>query len=57
MSPWEMLSDEEDLAIILRLITVMQNGTLRIQWLNGKESSYCLPKYSHKRGDLDDDKQ
>lgn len=53
---WEMLSDVDDLAVVLQCITVMPNRTLKIRWLDGKKSTYHLPKYSPKRGIEDDDK-
>ena len=55
-SAWEMLSDEEDLALVLQRITVMPNRTLKIRWLDGKKSTYHLPKYSPKKGIEYDDK-
>lgn len=53
---WEMLSDEDDLAVILQCINVMPNRTLKIRWLDGKKSTYHLPKYSPKRGIEHDNK-
>lgn len=53
---WEMLSDEDDLAVVLQCITVMPNRTLKIRWLDGKKSTSHLPKYSPKRGIEDNDK-
>lgn len=55
-SAWEMLSDEDDLALVLQRITVMPNRTLKIRWLDGKKSTYHLPKYSPKKGIEYDDK-
>jgi len=55
-SAWEMLSDEDDLAMVLQRITVMPERTLKIQWLDGKKSTYRLPKYSPKKGIEYDDK-
>ena len=55
-SAWEMLSDEDDLALVLQRITVMPNRTLKIRWLDGKKSTYHLPKYSPKKGIVYDDK-
>lgn len=51
-----MLSDEDDLAMVLQRITVMPERTLKIQWLDGKKSTYRLPKYSPKKGIEYDDK-
>ena len=54
-SAWEMLSDEDDLAMVLQRITVMPDRTLKIQWLDGKKTIYHLPKYCPKKGiDYDD---
>lgn len=56
-SAWEMLSDEDDLAIVLQRITVMPNRKMKIWWLDGKKSTCHLPKYSPKKGIEYDDKQ
>lgn len=53
---WEMLSDEDDLAVVLQRITVMPDRTLKIRWLDGKKSTCHLPKYSPKKGIEYDDK-
>ena len=55
-SAWEMLSDENDLALVLQRITVMPDKTLKIRWLDGKKSTYHLPKYCPKKGIEYDDK-
>lgn len=55
-SAWEMLSDEDDLAMVLQRITVMPDRTLKIRWLDGKKSTYQLPKYCPKKGIEYDDK-
>lgn len=55
-SAWEMLSDENDLAVVLQRITVMPDRTLKIRWLDGKKTVYHLPEYSPKKGILYDDK-
>lgn len=55
-SAWEMLSDVGDLAMVLQRITVMPDRTLKIRWLDGKKSTYRLPKYSPKKGIEYDDK-
>jgi DNA invertase Pin-like site-specific DNA recombinase len=56
ISAWMMLSDEDDLALVLQRITVMPNRTLKIRWLDGKKSTYLLPKYCPKKGSAYDDK-
>jgi hypothetical protein len=56
MSVWKMLSDEDDLALVLQRITVMPDRTLKIRWLDGKKSTYHLPKYCPKKGIAYDDK-
>lgn len=56
-SAWEMLSDEDDLAIVLQRITVMPDRKMKIWWLDGKQSICHLPKYSPKKGIEYDDKQ
>jgi DNA invertase Pin-like site-specific DNA recombinase len=56
MSVWKMLSDEDDLALVLQRITVMPDRTLKIRWLDGKKSTYHLPKYCPKKGITYDDK-
>jgi hypothetical protein len=56
MSVWKMLSDEDDLALVLQRITVMPDRTLKIRWLDGKKSTYHLPKYCPKKGNTYDDK-
>lgn len=53
---WRMLSDEDDLALVLQRITVMPDRTLKIQWLDGKKTIYHLPKYCPKKGIEYDDK-
>lgn len=55
-SAWEMLSDEDDLVLVLQRITVMPDKTLKIRWLDGKKSTYHLPKYCPKKGIEYDDK-
>lgn len=55
-SAWEMLSDEDDLVLVLHRITVMPDKTLKIRWLDGKKSTYHLPKYCPKKGIEYDDK-
>lgn len=55
-SAWEMLSDEDDLTMVLQRITVMPDRTLKIRWLDGKKSTYQLPKYCPKKGIEYDDK-
>ena len=55
-SAWEMLSDEDGLAMVLQRITVMPDRTLKIRWLDGKKSTYQLPKYCPKKGIEYDDK-
>lgn len=49
-SAWELQSDEDDLALAIQKITVMPNNTLKIKWLDGKQLTYRLPKYSPKKG-------
>ena len=51
----EMLSDEDDLAIVIRSITVIPDRTLKILWLDGKKSTYHLPKFTPSRGVIDND--
>ncbi len=55
-SAWQMLSDEDDLAIVLQRITVMPDRKLKIRWLDGKKTTYHLPKYCPKKGIEYDDK-
>lgn len=42
---WRMLSDEDDLALVLRRITVMPDRKLKMRWLDGKQTTCLLPKY------------
>jgi len=53
---WRMLSDEDDLALVLRRITVMPDRKLRMLWLDGKQTKCLLPKYYPTKGieDYDD---
>lgn len=46
----KMLSDEDDLAMVIQCITVMPDRTLKILWLDGKKSTYHLPKFTPSRG-------
>lgn len=55
-SAWGMLSDEDDLAVVLQRITVMPDRTLQIRWLDSKKSMSHLPKYCPKKGIEYDDK-
>lgn len=55
-SAWEMLSDENDLAVVIQSITVMPEGKLKLRWLDGKTATCKLPKYSPKKGIERDDK-
>lgn len=55
-SAWEMLLDENDLAVVLQRITVMPDRTLKIRWLDGKKATCHLPKYYPKKGIEHDDK-
>lgn len=56
MSVWEMLSDENDLVIVLQRITVMPDRKLKIRWLDDKKTTCYLPKYCQKKGIEHDDK-
>ncbi|MCD8098630.1 MAG: recombinase family protein [Lachnospiraceae bacterium] len=47
---WEMQSDENDIAVELKRITVMPYGVLRIRWLDDKVTEYRIPKYTPKGG-------
>ena len=51
-----MLSDEDDLALVLQRITVMPDRKLKMRWLDGKQTTYLLPKYYPTKGidDYDD---
>ena len=53
---WRMLSDEDDLALVLRRITVMPDRKLKMRWLDGKQTTCLLPKYYPTKGieDYDD---
>lgn len=53
---WRMLSDEDDLALVLQRITVMPDRKLKMRWLDGKQTTYLLPKYYPTKGidDYDD---
>ena len=53
---WRMLSDEDDLAMVLQRITVMPDRKLKIRWLDGKQTTCLLPKYYPTKGieDYDD---
>ena len=55
-SAWEMLSDEDDLAMVIQCITVMPEGKLKMRWLGGKKATCNLPKYCPKKGIEHDDK-
>ncbi len=55
-SAWGMLSDENDLAVVLQRITVMPDRKLKISWLDGKKSTAHLPKYCPTKGNKYDDK-
>ena len=48
-----MLSDEDDLALVLQRITVMPDRKLKMRWLDGKQTTYLLPKYYSTKG-IDD---
>lgn len=47
---WEMQSDENDMAVVLKRITVMPDGILQIRWLDGKMTEYRIPKYTPSEG-------
>lgn len=51
----KMLSDEDDLAMVIQCITVMPDRTLKILWLDGKKSTYHLPKFTPSRGVINHD--
>lgn len=49
---WEMLSDENDIAVAIREIRVMPDKTLKFKLIVGKTIACPLPKYSPKGGIL-----
>lgn len=53
---WGMLSDEDDLSVVLQRITVMPDRTLKVRWLDGKKSTCHLPKYCPTKGIKYDEK-
>lgn len=45
-----MLSDEDDLALVLQRITVMPDRKLKLRWLDEKKTTCLLPKYYPTKG-------
>lgn len=49
-SAWELLSDEEDIALIISEIIVTADGKLSITLIDGKKAECEIPKYSPSKG-------
>lgn len=53
----EMLSDEEDLALIISQITVWPDKTLQLRFIDGRTLKTGIPKYSRKDDEVFYDKR
>lgn len=50
MSPWEMLSDADDLSFVIERILVMPDTNIEVLWLDGSVDGYEIPRYTSKQG-------
>lgn len=48
MSPWEMLSDADDLSFVIERILVKPDRSIEVLWLDGSVNEYKMPKYTPK---------
>lgn len=46
MSPWEMLSDADDLSFVIERILVNSDRSIEVLWLDGSVDRYEVPKYT-----------
>lgn len=46
MSPWEMLSDADDLSFVIERILVNPDRSIEVLWLDGCVDRYEVPKYT-----------
>lgn len=48
MSPWDMLSDADDLAFVIERILVKPDNSIEVLWLDESVDEYEVPKYTPK---------
>ena len=47
-SVWNMWSDEDDLSLIIQSLSVGDDGTITVKWLDGTEDTTTMEYYTPK---------